>query len=446
MAHLPLSEETSECLPWGTPDIQIGVKEWNADGTRLLANVLPRNTTIDQYDSVPQENIFLIKRDNPQQAYRKEIFRTESGQKIPNGMSRPLGLHGSRGKMHLCELLPRVHTNVEDQQVVFQELGKKERQRVCIKEIYRTNGDDEMQVSLGDEALTLQEKIAKMNANVHRNGYQENSYNEARIMQKIGTNSNGNVMHCIEVLITRKSVFLVMPYASGKALPREKNGEQEAKQRLRQILANVKYIHNTGNFFHRDFKHDNIVINADGSTTLIDFGMSLMMPHNETNRFLIKARGICGTAEYMAPEMIQNDNYDGYALDIWALGIILFYSLTGDFLVTGPGLPIVSDEYNEGGEIIRYANREFQHFVVHNCLNDTRDANNRNEAFLLHPDTPENERFKRMIRAVLALSSNARKLLWGMLKKDRRERFTLEDIEQHPWLSEEANQRIDEGG
>jgi serine/threonine protein kinase len=47
-------------------------------------------------------------------------------------------------------------------------------------------------------------------------------------------------------------------------------------------------------------------------------------------RRLIKPQGTCGKHQYMAPEIFQNsDNFDGFAIDLWAAGVILYIMLTG---------------------------------------------------------------------------------------------------------------------
>jgi serine/threonine protein kinase len=51
-----------------------------------------------------------------------------------------------------------------------------------------------------------------------------------------------------------------------------------------------------------------------GDAKLCDFGFAAILGERKT---------LCGTYEYMAPEMIQNMTYD-HKIDVWALGILLF--------------------------------------------------------------------------------------------------------------------------
>lgn len=75
---------------------------------------------------------------------------------------------------------------------------------------------------------------------------------------------------------------------------------------------------------YRDLKLENIVLDADGYPKLIDFGLSkpdaLRTPERNTT--------MCGSMEYMAPEILQHKAYDQRA-DLWAFGIVLYELLFG---------------------------------------------------------------------------------------------------------------------
>ncbi|XP_029938729.1 microtubule-associated serine/threonine-protein kinase 3 isoform X3 [Salarias fasciatus] len=102
------------------------------------------------------------------------------------------------------------------------------------------------------------------------------------------------------------------------------------------VLA-LEYLHNYG-IVHRDLKPDNLLITSMGHIKLTDFGLSkiglMNMTTNlyeghiekDTREFLDKQ--VCGTPEYIAPEVILRQGY-GKPVDWWAMGIILYEFLVG---------------------------------------------------------------------------------------------------------------------
>ncbi|XP_041646922.1 microtubule-associated serine/threonine-protein kinase 3 isoform X2 [Cheilinus undulatus] len=102
------------------------------------------------------------------------------------------------------------------------------------------------------------------------------------------------------------------------------------------VLA-LEYLHNYG-IVHRDLKPDNLLITSMGHIKLTDFGLSkiglmnmttnLYEGHMEkdTREFIDKQ--VCGTPEYIAPEVILRQGY-GKPVDWWAMGIILYEFLVG---------------------------------------------------------------------------------------------------------------------
>ena len=93
-------------------------------------------------------------------------------------------------------------------------------------------------------------------------------------------------------------------------------------------MQGIAYCHSK-NIVHRDIKLENVIINQDCCIKIIDFGFSIAIPKDK--RLSI----YCGTPSYMAPEMIKKSHYYGDAVDVWALGILLYTLLHGRFPFKG---------------------------------------------------------------------------------------------------------------
>jgi len=78
-------------------------------------------------------------------------------------------------------------------------------------------------------------------------------------------------------------------------------------------------MHTVINVVYRDLKPENILLDNYGHIKLADFGLS-----TEED----KSKSICGTPQYLSPEMILGKKYDK-AIDLWSLGIIIYEMLTG---------------------------------------------------------------------------------------------------------------------
>ncbi|KAJ3682921.1 hypothetical protein LUZ60_013148 [Juncus effusus] len=88
-----------------------------------------------------------------------------------------------------------------------------------------------------------------------------------------------------------------------------------------EIISAVSHLHANG-IMHRDLKPENILLDSDGHAMLTDFGMAKEFDENT------RSNSMCGTTEYMAPEIIQGRGHDK-AADWWSVGILLFEMLTG---------------------------------------------------------------------------------------------------------------------
>ena len=80
---------------------------------------------------------------------------------------------------------------------------------------------------------------------------------------------------------------------------------------------------------HRDIKPDNIMINHNNEAILIDFGVSGLLDDKKQD----PSKQTVGTFRFFAPEMFKKkeDKNVGTSVDIWALGVTMFYMLTGKY-------------------------------------------------------------------------------------------------------------------
>jgi calcium/calmodulin-dependent protein kinase I len=149
---------------------------------------------------------------------------------------------------------------------------------------------------------------------------------EIDIMRKINHPMFAKLLRVYE---TETSIDLVLKYVKPGDLFRKlrqkiKFSEREAKEFMRNMLEALDYLHSI-NIMHRDLKLENILMVSDISDCsfiICDFGLACSF---EKDLDLV-----CGSAGYIAPEILQGKPYNSKA-DLYSAGIILYIMLTGSF-------------------------------------------------------------------------------------------------------------------
>lgn len=117
---------------------------------------------------------------------------------------------------------------------------------------------------------------------------------------------------------TRTKLFLVMEFVNGGELNlhlkrSRRFSEEKAAFYAAEISCALHDLHSNG-IIYRDLKPENVLIGSDGHIKLTDFGLSKEFRTNEETR----SYTIVGTADYLAPEMLQGGGHDK-SVDWWSL-------------------------------------------------------------------------------------------------------------------------------
>ena len=138
------------------------------------------------------------------------------------------------------------------------------------------------------------------------------------------------IIQLIEVFESKDKVYMVMELATGgelfdRIISKGNFTEKDANRVLRMVLDGVRYLHSLG-IAHRDLKPENLLYyhpGHDSKILITDFGLSASIKASEGYM-----KTICGTPEYIAPEILARQPYT-YQVDLWAVGVITYILLSG---------------------------------------------------------------------------------------------------------------------
>lgn len=203
--------------------------------------------------------------------------------------------------------------------------------------------------------------------------------------------SHPNIVNIINFFVIKKTLqtYCIMEYLEGGELLNflQKNSkleEAQAREIFKQIISAIDYCHKH-KIIHRDLKLENILKVDEESLNvkIVDFGIAGLFSGRKSE--ITKA----GSINYLAPEIVSRKNLSASpALDVWAIGCILYAMLVGSLPFVDPSEKVVMKKILES-----------------------------------EVDFPKNSK----------LSPESLDLIKKMLNKNPEKRIRIIDIKQHPW-------------
>lgn len=146
-----------------------------------------------------------------------------------------------------------------------------------------------------------------------------------------------NIVKVYDVSVTDKLQYIVMEYIDGITLKeylKQRGGALTWKEVVHfatQVLSALEHAHSKG-IVHRDVKPQNIMLQADGSIKMMDFGIARF---SRAQSQTISDKAI-GSVHYISPEQAKGDHTDART-DIYSVGVMLYEMLSGKLPFDGTG-------------------------------------------------------------------------------------------------------------
>ena len=132
---------------------------------------------------------------------------------------------------------------------------------------------------------------------------------------------------------------------------------EKARFYIIEIILAIEFLHKH-NMLYRDLKPENIMVDSNGHIKLTDFGLSKMFTKTKEKAFTI-----CGTPQYLAPEILSDDGYDN-SVDWWSLGCVMYEMLVGKAPFKIPkGSYLSADLYKKKISIPEYVTPEAKDLI-----------------------------------------------------------------------------------
>jgi serine/threonine protein kinase len=158
-----------------------------------------------------------------------------------------------------------------------------------------------------------------------------------------------NIVRLYDVLQTQNNIYLVLELVTGgelfdRIVSAKRFDEDTGRKYFQQLVSALHYCHKQG-IAHRDLKPENLLVDDKGNIKITDFGLANMQPLNNPNHLM---KTVCGTPNYVAPEVLKERGYNGPTSDVWSCGVILFVMLAGYLPFDDPQLNALFAKIDKG--------------------------------------------------------------------------------------------------
>ena len=128
---------------------------------------------------------------------------------------------------------------------------------------------------------------------------------------------------------TSDKLYMILEFINGGELffhlrRSQRFTEERTRFYAAEVLMALNYLHSR-DIIYRDLKPENLLIDAEGHIKITDFGLSKQFFESQGN---MKTYSMCGTPEYLAPEIVSKSGHTK-AADYWSLGILIYEMLNG---------------------------------------------------------------------------------------------------------------------
>ena len=126
----------------------------------------------------------------------------------------------------------------------------------------------------------------------------------------------------------KANVYIILELCQGQSMlelvkRRGALSEVETQYYIWHLLAAIQHLH-SALIIHRDLKLGNLFLDHHGSLKVGDFGLATRLEHADERK-----RTVCGTPNYIAPEILDNSHGHSFEVDVWAIGVIMYTLLFG---------------------------------------------------------------------------------------------------------------------